>query len=49
MDYLAEYGFGDTAKSACVGCPFHGNAGWRWIRDNNPDGWAEAVEFDRAV
>ncbi len=48
-DYLAERGFGKTVKSACVGCPFHGNAGWRWIRDNDPDGWAEAVDFDKAI
>ena len=47
--YLAERGFGHTVKSACVGCPFHGNAGWRWIRDNDPDGWAEAVAFDKAI
>ncbi|MFI6098218.1 hypothetical protein ACIA8G_21875 [Lentzea sp. NPDC051213] len=47
--YLAERGFGDTVKSACVGCPFHGQAGWRWIRDNDPDGWAQAVEFDKAI
>ncbi len=49
MEFLAERGFGETVKSACVGCPFHGNAGWRWVRDNDPDGWAEAVEFDRAI
>jgi hypothetical protein len=49
MEYLADRGFGETVKSACVGCPFHGNAGWRWIRDNDPEGWAEAVEFDRAI
>ncbi|WP_436499519.1 hypothetical protein [Actinokineospora sp. HUAS TT18] len=48
-EYLAGRGFGDTVKSACVGCPFHGNAGWRWIRDHDPHGWAEAVEFDRAI
>jgi hypothetical protein len=48
-DYLAERGFGQTVKSACIGCPFHGNAGWRWIRDNDPDGWREAVEFDKAI
>jgi hypothetical protein len=28
-EYLAKRGFGRTVKSACVGCPFHGNAGWR--------------------
>lgn len=49
MEYLAERGFGETVKSACVGCPFHGRAGWKWVRDNDPDGWAEAVEFDRAI
>ena len=49
MDYLTERGFGATVKSACVGCPFHGNAGWRWIRDHDPLGWAEAIEFDRAI
>ena len=49
MQYLTEHGFANTVKSACVGCPFHGNAGWRWIRDNDPDSWAEAVEFDRAI
>lgn len=49
MEFLAERGFGETVKSACVGCPFHGNAGWRWVRDNDPEGWAEAVEFDRAI
>ncbi len=49
MEFLAERGFGETVKSACVGCPFHGNAGWRWVRDNDPDGWDEAVEFDRAI
>lgn len=26
-----------------------GNAGRRWIRDNDPDGWTQAVEFDRAI
>lgn len=49
VDYLAERGFAGTVKSACLGCPFHGNAGWRWIRDHDPDGWDDAVAFDRAI
>ncbi|WP_143138838.1 hypothetical protein [Lentzea waywayandensis] len=49
LEYLVERGFGQTVKSACVGCPFHDNAGWRWIRDHDPDGWADAVEFDKAI
>jgi len=49
LEYLDERGFGDTVKSACVGCPFHGNAGWRQIREHDPEGWAQAVAFDRAI
>lgn len=49
LTYLAERGFGNTVRSACLGCPFHGNATWRWIRDHDPDGWEQAVAFDRAI
>jgi len=45
--WLKAAGWGHTAKSACIGCPFHGNAHWRDMRDNHPDEWADAVEFDR--
>lgn len=47
--FLARRGWGDTAKSACIGCPFHGNRQWRELRDNRPDEWADAVEFDRQI
>lgn len=47
--YLRANGFGDTPKSACIGCPFHGNAQWRRMRDERPQEWADAVEFDAAI
>lgn len=47
--WLKAAGWGHTAKSACIGCPFHGNAQWRDLRDNRPDEWADAVDFDRAI
>lgn len=47
--YLKRAGWGHTAKSACIGCPFHGNAQWRNMRDNHPEQWADAVEFDRQI
>lgn len=31
--WLKAHGWGSVAKSACVGCPFHGNAQWRDLRD----------------
>lgn len=47
--WLTDRGWGSTAKSACIGCPFHGNSQWRDLRDNHPDEWADAVAFDEAI
>lgn len=44
-----RHGFAETAKSACIGCPFHGNAAWRDLRDNHPVEWLDAVEVDRRL
>lgn len=35
-------------RSSCIGCPFHRDPEWRDLRDNSPDEFADAVEFDRA-
>lgn len=47
--YLRANGWGSTPKSACIGCPFHGNAQWRRLRDEQPAEWADAVDFDHAI
>lgn len=47
--YLAANGFGGTPKSACIGCPYTGNARWRALRDERPAEWADAVAFDAAI
>ena len=31
--YLERSGWGDTPKSACIGCPYHGHRQWRALRD----------------
>jgi hypothetical protein len=31
--YLRSAGWESVSKSACIGCPFHGNAQWRNLRD----------------
>jgi hypothetical protein len=49
LRYLAARGWAFTPKSACIGCPFHGNAQWRRLRDESPAEWADAVDFDRAI
>jgi hypothetical protein len=47
--YLDRRGWGNTVKSACIGCPYHGNRQWRALRDNEPEEWADAVAFDAAI
>lgn len=46
--YLKHRGWTSVEKSACIGCPFHGNAEWRRMRDTDPESWQEAVRFDKA-
>ncbi len=45
---LTDAGFGNTPKSACIGCPYHTNPHWRMIREDPAD-WADAVDFDARI
>jgi hypothetical protein len=47
--YLRSKGWDAVSKSACIGCPFHGNRQWRELRDDHPAEWADAVAFDAAI
>lgn len=45
----AAAGFGQVAKSACIGCPYSTNSTWRRMRDHDPESWADAVAFDHEL
>lgn len=47
--WLAEHGYHEAPRSACIGCPYHHNREWRDMKKHRPDEWQEAVEFDRAI
>ncbi|MFD1660204.1 hypothetical protein ACFSL4_18870 [Streptomyces caeni] len=49
MRLLRTRGLGSTPKSSCLGCPYHGNAQWRALRDGSPEEWRDVVEFDAAI
>lgn len=49
LTWLRRHGYPIPPKSACLGCPFHSNARWRQIRDEDPVGRADAVEADRSI
>lgn len=42
-------GYPEPPRSACKGCPFHSNMEWKWLRDNAPEDFADAVAFDNAI
>ncbi|MGF1425474.1 hypothetical protein [Kitasatospora sp. LaBMicrA B282] len=46
---LRSRGLESTPKSACLGCPYHGNAQWRQLRDGSPEEWRDVVAFDAAI
>lgn len=49
LEWLRTHGYQEAPRSACIGCPFHHNDEWRDMRDNRPDEWQDAVEFDAAI
>jgi len=36
-------------KSACICCPFRDDKGWLDMKKNNPEEFADAVEFDKNI
>lgn len=46
--WLERHGYPAPGKSACIGCPFHGNDSWRELRQR-PQEWADAVQADREL
>lgn len=49
LDWLEQRGYPRPPRSACIGCPFHTDAEWIRLRDDDPEGWADAVAFDREI
>lgn len=49
LRWMERHGYPRPPRSACIGCPFHSNDEWRAMRDNRPDEWADAVQFDFAI
>jgi hypothetical protein len=47
--YLRDTGWGETPKSACIGCPYNSNRKWQYMKDNDPESFADAVETDKML
>ena len=49
LQWMKRHGYPQPAKSSCIGCPYHSNAHWRNMKNNDPVAWADAVDFDRTI
>ena len=49
ISWWRNKGMAAPPRSSCCGCPFHRDSEWRWLKENDPAGWADAVEFDRKI
>ncbi len=39
----------ELPRSACVGCPFHTNMEWKWLKENDSKSFDDAVFIDKAI
>ena len=49
MDWLGKKGYKVPPKSSCLGCPYHNDELWRWIKYNYPDEFEETCKVDDAI
>lgn len=49
ITWLQDRQYRVPAKSACVFCPYRRNDGWRELRDNSPEDFAEACRVDELI
>ena len=48
-NWFADNGHPEPPRSACTFCPFHSNAEWKRLHDEEPDDFAAAVEFEQKL
>lgn len=49
LQWMKSMGYPKPPRSACVFCPYHSDREWRRLRDEEPDEFARAVEFEKAL
>ena len=49
LAWMQRHGFPEPPRSACGYCPFHNNAEWRRLKNDEPAAFERAVQFERMV
>lgn len=49
MDWMKQNGYPEPPRSACTYCPFHSDREWKRLKTEEPEAFAEAVEFEKGL
>lgn len=49
LAWMARNGYPRPPRSACVFCPYKSDDEWRRLREDDAEGWAEAVRIDALI
>lgn len=49
LRWMEEKGYPRPPRSSCIGCPYHSNAYWRYMKEHFPADWADAVAYDKQI
>jgi hypothetical protein len=49
ISWMSKRGWDRPLKSSCIGCPYHNDLYWRDMKNDRPEEWEDAVEFDHAI
>lgn len=47
LKWFEDQGYPEPPRSACYFCAFHDNNEWRRLRDDEPESFAKAIEFEK--
>lgn len=47
LEWMDSKGFPRAPRSACKYCPFHGNQEWRRMKNDEPEEFADAVQYEK--
>lgn len=47
--WLKRHGYYIPPRSKCTFCPYREDEEWRWLQENEPEAWKDAVEIDRLI
>ena len=49
IEWFREKGYPTPPRSACIGCPYRSDAEWKKMKEEEPEAFQDAIQFDQAL